>query len=156
MVQLFLYNNFSGNISRIFCYTPGRWRYCSRWIPNFPHCGPDLGTRKSRMVCICKKFFLHKINCSFTKYVLYSFCLHYRYGQLTAGLTQDNVKAVQEVFKLCEQRQAAKRSKSIEQAGGKYKKFAIKISFYTESWLEKFIQIFFFFIQMKNECMHAY
>jgi len=40
------------------------------------------------------------------------------YGQLTAGLTQDNVKAVQEVFKLCEQRQAAKRSKSIEQAGG--------------------------------------
>ena len=103
-----------------------------------------------------QKTFLHKINCSFTKYVLYSFCLHYRYGQLTAGLTQDNVKAVQEVFKLCEQRQAAKRSKSIEQAGGKYKKFAIKISFYTESWLEKFIQIFFFFIQMKNECMHAY
>ena len=42
---------------------------------------------------------------------------------MTAGLTQDNVKAVQEVFKLCEQRQAAKRSKSIEQAGGKYKKF---------------------------------
>ena len=79
------------------------------------------------------KTFLHKINCSFTKYVLYSFCLHYRYGQLTAGLTQDNVKAVQEVFKLCEQRQAAKRSKSIEQAGGKYKKFVKIISFYTES-----------------------
>ena len=105
------------------------------------------------MVCICKNFFLHKINCFFTKYV-YSFCLHYRYGQLTAGLTQDNVKAVQEVFKLCEQRQAAKRSKSIEQAGGKYKKFVKNISFYTESWLEKFIQVFFFFIQMKKECMH--
>ena len=80
-----------------------------------------------------QKLFLHKINCSFTIYVLYSFCLHYRYGQLTAGLTQDNVKAVQEVFKLCEQRQAAKRSKSIEQAGGKYKKFVKIISFYTES-----------------------
>ena len=73
---------------------------------------------------------------------------------MTAGLTQDNVKAVQEVFKLCEQRQAAKRSKSIEQAGGKYKKFVKNISFYTESWLEKFIQVFFFFIQMKKECMH--
>ena len=41
------------------------------------------------------------------------------YRKLTGGLTPDNVKAVQEVFKLCEQRQAAKRSKSIEQAGGK-------------------------------------
>merc|ERR1712029_954676 len=40
------------------------------------------------------------------------------YRKLTGGLTPDNVKAVQEVFKLCEQRQAAKRSKSIEQAGG--------------------------------------
>ena len=42
------------------------------------------------------------------------------YGKLTGGLTQEHGKKVMEVFKLCEQRQEAKRSKSIEQAGGMY------------------------------------
>ena len=42
------------------------------------------------------------------------------YGKLTGGLTQEHGKKVMEVFKLCEQRQEAKRSKSIEQAGGKW------------------------------------
>ena len=124
LYQLFVYilsniclQFFSGNISRIFCYSPWRWRYCSRRIPNFPHCSPILGTRKSRMVCSIQNIFTWNQLFVFQK--IYIICLHYRYGQLTAGLTQDNVKAVQEVFKLCEQRQAAKRSKSIEQAGGK-------------------------------------
>lgn len=40
------------------------------------------------------------------------------YNKLTVSLSQDDQKAIQEVFKLSEQRQAARRSKSIEQAGG--------------------------------------
>ncbi len=41
------------------------------------------------------------------------------YGKLTSDLTQDNVKSIQEIFKLGEQRQEARRSKNIEKAGGK-------------------------------------
>ena len=41
------------------------------------------------------------------------------YRRLTSSLTAEDGKAIQEVFKLGEQRVAARRSKSIEQAGGK-------------------------------------
>merc|ERR1719510_1206105 len=40
------------------------------------------------------------------------------YARLTSGLTQENVKSIQEIFKLSEQRQESKRSKNIEKAGG--------------------------------------
>ena len=40
------------------------------------------------------------------------------YRRLATNLSQEDVKAIQEVFKLGEQRVAARRSKSIEQAGG--------------------------------------
>ena len=41
------------------------------------------------------------------------------YGRLTSDLTAENVKAIQEIFKLGEQRNEARRSKKIEEAGGK-------------------------------------
>jgi hypothetical protein len=44
------------------------------------------------------------------------------YGRLTSDLTAENVKAIQEIFKLGEQRNEARRSKKIEEAGGKNKK----------------------------------
>merc|ERR1711963_816034 len=40
------------------------------------------------------------------------------YGRLTSDLTTENVKSIQEIFKLGEQRQEARRSKKIEEAGG--------------------------------------
>jgi len=40
------------------------------------------------------------------------------YGRLTSDLTAENVKAIQEIFKLGEQRNEARRSKKIEEAGG--------------------------------------
>lgn len=46
------------------------------------------------------------------------------YGKLTSDLTQEHVKSIQEIFKLGEQRQEARRSKSIEKAGGR----SIKLS----------------------------
>jgi len=40
------------------------------------------------------------------------------YKSLTSDLTTENVKSIQEIFKLGEQRQEARRSKKIEEAGG--------------------------------------
>jgi len=40
------------------------------------------------------------------------------YGKLTSDLNQESVKSIQEIFKLGEQRQEARRSKNIEKAGG--------------------------------------
>ena len=40
------------------------------------------------------------------------------FQKLASGLNDDNFKSIQEVFKLGEQRLAAKRSKNIEKAGG--------------------------------------
>jgi len=40
------------------------------------------------------------------------------YGRLTSDLTTENVKSIQEIFKLGQQRNEARRSKNIEQAGG--------------------------------------
>ena len=51
------------------------------------------------------------------------------FQKLASGLNDENFKSIQEVFKLGEQRLAAKRSKSIEKAGGtkiKAKNFFIK------------------------------
>ena len=42
------------------------------------------------------------------------------YGRLTSDLTTENVKSIQEIFKLGEQRQEARRSKKIEEAGGEF------------------------------------
>ena len=47
------------------------------------------------------------------------------YGRLTSDLTTENVKSIQEIFKLGEQRQEARRSKKIEEAGGKFGSFII-------------------------------
>ena len=41
------------------------------------------------------------------------------YQRLAGNLSQDDVKAIKDVFKLCEQRIASRKSKKIEQAGGK-------------------------------------
>ena len=51
------------------------------------------------------------------------------FQKLASGLNDENFKSIQEVFKLGEQRLAAKRSKSIEKAGGtkiKTKNFFLK------------------------------
>lgn len=53
------------------------------------------------------------------------------FQKLASGLNDDNFKSIQEVFKLGEQRLAAKRSKSIEKAGGT-KIFAKKL---LKSWI---------------------
>ena len=47
------------------------------------------------------------------------------YGRLTSDLTTENVKSIQEIFKLGQQRNEARRSKNIEQAGGMLNYFFI-------------------------------
>ena len=42
------------------------------------------------------------------------------YANLVANLSAEDGKLIQEVLTLCGQRKAAKESKSIEQAGGKF------------------------------------
>ena len=56
------------------------------------------------------------------------------FQKLASGLNDDSYKSIQEIFKLGEQRMAAKRSKDIEKSGGKFTRNRQSIDYNPEYW----------------------